>query len=530
MSKKSILIILCSVLSVMVTQISKAAVIHVTTTHDNVPGSLRAAITTVNNNGEDNTIYLPAGTYMLSGDAMEDANVSGDLDINTDRKLTIIGSGKTKTFIDGNSIDRVLHILNGTVTITDLTIRKGKAPNGLGLGWGRAMSGGGIYNCGNLTLTRCVIKNNAAGIGGDAGNIGASDDGGHGGGIYNIGELTLDNCTIIGNRAGNGGDNNKSERPGDGGYGGGICNYRILTINNCTVTGNSAGNGGSSDDNIMSGDGGHGGGIYSTDVLNMVNCTISYNKAGDGGMCDCATDGDGGPGGGICNDGNLTMSGCTVNANNSGSNLQGSGVGGGIYNSAYLTLTNCTISGNQAGRDRFQNGGGLFNEERFNGGSSLLINVTAANNIAGGILNYGDIRLINSIVVNNVVDSGDGPDCVGTFDWVCYSMIKDTRDCILTVFQKANILGQDALLGPLADNGGPTKTHALLLGSPAIDAGNSSGLFTDQRGYKRPINIPGIPNVSDGADIGAYEFIAPYSTAGATSYSGSESKQATLKR
>lgn len=514
MSKKLILIILFSVLSVMVTHISEAAVINVTTTQDNAPGSLRAAITTANNNGEDNTIYLPTGTYMLSGGDREDANAGGDLDINTGRKLTIIGQGKNKSYIDGNGIDRVLHILKGTVYISDLTIRKGKAPNGLGLGWGIAMSGGGICNCGNLTLTRCVIKNNAAGIGGDAGNIGASDGGGHGGGIYNEGELTLDNCTITNNRAGNGGDNYNNERPGTGGSGGGIWDSGILTLNNCTITCNSAGNGGNSGDNLVSGNGGHGGGIYSTNILNIDNCAISYNIAGDGGMCDCPDHGDLGFGGGIYNTGNLTMFGCTVNDNVSISHYYGFGIGGGIYNGAYLTLTNCTISGNIAGILGYtgSNGGGLFNEELIDGGISLLINTSVVNNIAGGILNYGDIRLINSIVANNLVDSGDGPDCYGTFDWVCYSLINDTRDCTLTGFQQANILGQDPLLGPLADNGGPTKTHALLPGSPAIDAGNSSGLYTDQRGYKRPINIPGIPNVSDGADIGAYEYIL-FSTA-----------------
>ncbi|HLP62702.1 MAG TPA: hypothetical protein VK186_27940, partial [Candidatus Deferrimicrobium sp.] len=154
MSKKSILIILFSVLSLVVIQISPAADIYVTTTQDNVPGSLRAAITTANTNGEDNTINLPAGTYMLSGAASEDANVGGDLDIKTRYKLTIKGAGAPQTVIDGNGIDRVLHILTGTIAITDLTIRMGKAPNGLRPEWHIVNDGGGIYNVGNLTLTR----------------------------------------------------------------------------------------------------------------------------------------------------------------------------------------------------------------------------------------------------------------------------------------------------------------------------------------------------------------------------------------
>jgi len=73
----------------------------------------------------------------------------------------------------------------------------------------------------------------------------------------------------------------------------------------------------------------------------------------------------------------------------------------------------------------------------------------------------------------------------------------------------------DPKLGPLVDNGGPTKTHALLFGSPAIDAGNPQGctdpqgaiLATDQRGYARAAGII-IGSGSPRCDIGAYEFLA----------------------
>jgi hypothetical protein len=69
-----------------------------------------------------------------------------------------------------------------------------------------------------------------------------------------------------------------------------------------------------------------------------------------------------------------------------------------------------------------------------------------------------------------------------------------------------NLLDIDPLLGPLQNNGGPTDTQALLAGSPAIDAGTSGGLNSDQRGIPRPIDIPSLPNAADGTDIGAYEF------------------------
>ncbi|MCX6583202.1 MAG: hypothetical protein NT166_23755 [Candidatus Aminicenantes bacterium] len=469
MKKKSILIILFSVLSVMVTQISKAAVITVTTTHDNVPGSLRAAITTANTNGEDNTIYLPAGTYMLRGSAMENANTGGDLDIGTRCKLSIIGKGKYQTYIHGNSIDRVLHISYGTISIANLTIRKGHAPDS-GIGRKDGESGGGIYNNGDLTLIGCVIKENNTGDG--SGDRFSAGNGGHGGGIFNYGLLTIKECIIASNSAGNGGDSSWYNG-GDGGQGGAIDNHGTLNLNNCTITGNRSGSGG-----------------------------YGHNN-----------DGSGGDGGGIFNCGNLTMSGCTVNNNVScPENAWNCGSGGGICNQGYLLLINCTISGNKSGEIQYPgNGGGIYNY-----GESLLSGVTIFNNSYGGINNNGAIRLANSIVANNWLECGEecgeALDCYGTFDWVCYSLIEDTSGCTLTGFQKANILGMDPLLGPLADNGGPAKTHALLPGSPAIDAGNSAGVSVDQRGFKRPINIPGIPNVSDGADIGAYEYI-PFSTA-----------------
>ena len=70
-----------------------------------------------------------------------------------------------------------------------------------------------------------------------------------------------------------------------------------------------------------------------------------------------------------------------------------------------------------------------------------------------------------------------------------------------------NIYNQDPKLGPLADLGGPTPTHALRFDSPALDAGHSGGLTTDQRGLPRPIDDPNTPNAEggDGSDIGAYE-------------------------
>jgi hypothetical protein len=70
-----------------------------------------------------------------------------------------------------------------------------------------------------------------------------------------------------------------------------------------------------------------------------------------------------------------------------------------------------------------------------------------------------------------------------------------------------DLVGVDPKLGPLEDNGGATLTHALLTGSPAIDAGGPTGEPFDQRGQPRTIDDPSVANLngSDGTDIGAFE-------------------------
>ena len=83
-------------------------------------------------------------------------------------------------------------------------------------------------------------------------------------------------------------------------------------------------------------------------------------------------------------------------------------------------------------------------------------------------------------------------------------MIQNTTGAGLVGATTHNIYNQDPKLGPLADLGGPTPTHALRFDSRAIDAGNSDGLTTDQRSLPRPIGTPAVAG-GDGSDIGAYE-------------------------
>jgi hypothetical protein len=211
-------------------------------------------------------------------------------------------------------------------------------------------------------------------------------------------------------------------------------------------------------------------------TLTLTNCTISSNKTGNGSSNERSPKGNGGDGGGICNSSQY----------------------------AALDLINCTIANN------------------ITGSKGDEANELSRDGYGGGVYNVnGIVNIKNSIVANNQVVSGSkGPDCYGTINSQGYNLIEKTNHCTITGVQTGNITGKDPRLQVLSSNGGPTQTHALLPGSPAIDAGNSPGISQDQRGIGRPIDIPGIDNVSDGSDMGAYEFEPPITISGTVTSGG----------
>jgi hypothetical protein len=146
-------------------------------------------------------------------------------------------------------------------------------------------------------------------------------------------------------------------------------------------------------------------------------------------------------------------------------NGKGTG-GGGVANQGTLTVTNSTLSGNSVTDLDYGRGGGIASS----GGSATLKNTIVANSPPGG-------------------------NCYGTYINGGYNLDSD-GSC---GFGAANnsLSDKDPMLGLLADNGGPTKTRALLAGSPAIDKGDSFGAATDQRGVARPQGAA--------SDIGAFE-------------------------
>jgi predicted outer membrane repeat protein len=274
-------------------------------------------------------------------------------------------------------------------------------------------------------------------------------------GIYNDhSTLVISNCAVIGNSQGNGG----------GIYNDGYNGSASLLINNSSVSNNSAD---------------YGAGIYndsrlsSNTVVVIYSSTLSGNKALDGN------------GGGLLNTGHY-----------------GNGLGGQIY------IQNSTFSGNTAAFS----GGGIFNDGEQGSVYLEIQSSTFCSNSAtyygGAILNEGDtggsaiVEISNTILnaglssdtIDNVGDMSDNGAFVISLG---YNLSTDDANGYLT--GSGDQINTNPKLGPLAQNGGLTKTHALLSGSPAINTANPAYFpATDQRGYIRPIG--------SGPDIGAYEY------------------------
>jgi hypothetical protein len=459
----------------------------VSTLADSGPGSLRQAILDANSPAYP---YADRITFAVSGTI----NLAGALpDLSTNIDVSGPGTGVLVVRRSTGGNYRIFTVTSGaSVALSGLTLANGYV--------GYSDRGGGVLNEGTLSVSSSTISGSTAYTGGGIFNLGtltlsnstlASNSAPYGGGIENRGSTSVTNSTISGNT---------------GGSGGGIDNYGTMTVANSTVSANSAGawggggieNGGALEvtNSTLSGNSGWwGGGVYNlvSGTMTMTTSTVSGNSAGD-------------MGGGICNEGTLSVTDSTLSVNsapNGGGMETGSGragstltltnstvsgnsatvSGGGILNVGAMTVTNSTISGNSA-----PSGGGVYSHyyrPGFPGLTTLADCIIGGNTLPDGVTPSdldGDSAIIGSSHHNLIGPGGSGGLVNGVNGNIVVQTIADLR------------------LGGLADNGGPTKTLALLPGSPAINAGDSAATRDfDQRG-------PGYTRVVGGRiDIGAFE-------------------------
>jgi hypothetical protein len=330
-----------------------------------------------------------------------------------------------------------------------------------------------------MVLNSCTVADNQANSGGSIG--------GSYGGIDNAnGTMTLNDCLVSGNTAT---------------YTGGIGNLRTMTINRSTISGNSS--------TLF------GGGIGNDEMLTVTDSSIVDNVSTSfGGGIDnnfgwvTVTDSlvAGNTGGGIRNAGSMAISGSTIAGNTA--HLSGGGILTGPYD---LNISNSTISGNTTDNA----GGGIYAQGAFQGNvyispsvelTSTTIVLNTAHATGGGIWvdvfqnNHGRIFPRNTIVAGNAT-AGSGPDVNGPVLSLGYNLvgkIDGSSGWVGSDHTGSSADPLDPKLGPLRGNGGPTPTHAVLVGSPAIAAGDPGlGYTLDQRGTARAFVL--FP------DIGAFQ-------------------------
>lgn len=436
----------------------------------NLDCSLREAVLNANACPGPHTITLPVGGYSLTIPGInEDAGETGDLDITKD--VTIIGTLPPPS-VHGN-IERSFHIHSGaTVTFDHIWLTGGSA-----------IFGGGLINEGVLTLSSFTCNYNSVAI--PPGGMGDA----MGGCIFNTGELSILGAQFLANTAG---------------FGGAIYNYQnaLLTIEDTNFIGNEADY--------------HGGGIW-----NGLNATTELNgstfRMNEAGL----------HGGGIWNNGLFDGTDLYFEEN------QAVGNGGGVFNwtsgagyfaNTWLTLNTADLGGavfNEEGMIHFYEsgmtdntatggaGGGVYNMGPAPGAGLLMKNTTISNNTAigglggGGIYNTSNLELTFITVADNNpegirVDGGSevkirssalaynvGGNCAGLpLDSQGHN-IENDGTCGFAGWN--DLPSTDPLLEPLAAYAGMAPSHALGVGSPAIDSGDPDRCTAiDQHGTSRP--------------------------------------------
>ena len=341
-------------------------------------------------------------------------------------------------------------------------------------------AGGGLYACGAYTCTYFgealggAVVSSVPGVVAStiSGNSVQANGHAYGGGIY-------ERVTVV--------SAEHSRAPASptlgtltGGYSGPFLKYNTISGNVAKSTDSWAG----------------GGGVMARNTLTIVASAIDNNQVQSDACCYYS-----GGGGVLSTYGGLTVNSSTISGNSvtsSGGGASSWGGGVGMFYNSTLSVINSTISGNQLAAPHVNNGAGVGAAEVQISNSTIAFNTSPGG--GGGIVLYGNASpVFNSTIIaeNSAVALPasadvygiDAADVAGANNLVMANSGANLPDGTLT---------QSPMLLPLAFNGGPTRTHALPTGSPAVDAGNNlQSLASDQRGYARELGAA--------ADIGAYE-------------------------
>jgi CSLREA domain-containing protein len=503
-------------------QRSNAATISVNTFNDVVAVdgacSLREAVTSVNKSaasgnrsgecaagdGNNDTIVLTTGTYHLTiTRANEDFNTTGDLDLRA--SMTIAGAGMDSTVIDASGLsssggsDRAVQIVGPSIQVTlqDLMIGGGRAPDAASTGTPGAPGGGILVSNATLALQRVELFDNVAGNGGDApaGMFSFGGAGGAGGGLAaDASAVTISDSLLTFNHGGYGGNASAGPfiaSPGTGGAGGAISlsNSSTLTLQRSTLAANASGLGG-----LLFGastNSGYGGALYldGNSAATVMQSDIDGNASGDSSV-------------GIAGGGIAVIGGAILTLTQSSVTRNVSRFGGGIYASsaAALQLSNDTFAANQASL-----GGAMYlDNTAANIDFGTISNNTAATGSGIAVDSNNLVQLRNSIVSGNTGGNDCGTDG-GTQNYASAGYNIAGSACPSN--GTADIAATDPQLGLLGANGGLGDTMMPHPTSPSTDAGScvASSLNVDERTHARPSDVPRVANVADGCDIGAVE-------------------------
>ncbi len=464
-------------------------------------------------------IQLPAGGLFNVSKSMVDYSYGYTALPPITSKITVEGNGSTINRTGKDDMRFFTALPSGDGNTPDLTINNITLTNGRN----ELDFGGAIYALqAKLTLNNCTITGSEGFAGGGVytrksevmiskSNVN-NNKAYYGGGIYmNDSAVTLIDSTLSGNAVGSG-------------VGGGIFLVdSTANISNVAVTGNKAYYGGglilnnvelTMTNSVVSGNKtdrkyGRGGGFYFRDTTATLNrVSITGNEAGYGG-------------GAVVGGGSVAIKSSTLSGNSAGQ------IGGGIQVDGVTSLlvANSTLSGNSA----MATGGGLYSR-----GTTTLVNSTITGNSAkdagGGVQTTGgSLTLQRVLVAGNTAPAGrEANRAAGTVAADSHNLFGVGGNAGLAGFVAGATdvvpsAGLAAILGPLANNSGLTMTHALLVGSPAIDKGPSTACAAapigelDQRSQPRNIDGDGATTANE-CDMGAMEFspMGPFNTRTAT--------------